>query len=393
MKFSKKVLYVILVVCIILVSVGVRFYAAEALDIDYDEPVYLKAAIEYAGYMRTGNFKMLAWSETNFEHPPLYKILYGIVILPEPQLDKLSKADFMIMTPMRDAPAIEYGMAGRYLSIFFGTIAIAILSIINPIAGFLLSINTFSVKFTSQLYLEALPMLTSFLAVLCYLGFYFSSQLQPANRRKKFIFLILSAVFLGVTAASKLLYCAAGLAIIVHALISLLKKQLSRNDFLLLFGWGILSLFVFFAFNPYLWPHPYTRLIKTLTFHMNYYTNQAVANAAYPFWQPIRWLFNPLSFFDPRPRSAFLFQIDPLIFIFAVVGLYRSYRRQLMYFVWFMVSLLVLLLWSTKWPQYVLILLIPYSMLAAQGVLTLYETGRALLTKGPLNSPHSLAKS
>jgi hypothetical protein len=393
MKITNKIMRGILVICIIIVAVGVRLKAAEALYIDFDEPVYLKAAIEYAGYMRTGNFKMLAWSETNYEHPPLYKILYGIVILPEPQLDKLSKADFMILTPMRDAPAIEYGMAGRYLSIFFGTIAIAVLSVINPVAGFLLSINTFSVKFTSQLYLEALPMLTSFLAVLCYLGFYFSSQRPATGRKKKFIFLILSSIFLGVTAASKLIYCAAGLAIIVHALISLFKKQLSKNDFFLLFGWGVLSLLVFFTFNPYLWPHPYTRLMKTLTFHMNYHTNPSVANAAYPFWQPIRWLFNPLSFFDPRPRSAFLFRLDPLIFILAVIGLYRSYRRQLMYLVWFVVSLLVLLLWSTKWPQYVLILLIPYSMLAAQGVVTLYEFGRTYWTKAIIKSTHSLARS
>jgi hypothetical protein len=122
MKLSKTMRLVILALCITLLAVGVRLYAAQGLDIDYDEPVYLKAAIEYAGYIRSGDFKMLAWSETNYEHPVLYKILYSLVILPEPQLQRLSKADFMILTPMRDAPAIEYGMAGRYLSIFFGTL-------------------------------------------------------------------------------------------------------------------------------------------------------------------------------------------------------------------------------------------------------------------------------
>jgi hypothetical protein len=381
MKLSKTMRLVILALCITLLAVGVRLYAAQGLDIDYDEPVYLKAAIEYAGYIRSGDFKMLAWSETNYEHPVLYKILYSLVILPEPQLQRLNKADFMSLTPMRDAPAVEYGMAGRYLSIFFGTLTIAILALLNPIAAVFLSLTTISVKYTSMLYLEALPLLTSFLSVLCYLGFYRYCQQQPTSTMKKMMFLGFSALFLGITAASKFIYCAAGIAIVAHALLSVFRKQLPKDDFLFLAGWGFLSLIVFFIGNPYLWPHPYTRLMKILTFHLDYPSTQSVANTAYPFWQPVRWLLNPLAFFDPRPRSAFIINIDPLIFIFALLGMYRSYKKQLMYFIWFMVGFIVLLLWGTKWPQYVLIILVPYSVIASQGLLTCYELARTLYMK------------
>jgi hypothetical protein len=381
MKFKRSILFVVIAIGITLLAAGVRLYAAEELDIDYDEPVYLEAAIEYAGYIRSGQYKMLAWSETNYEHPVFYKILYGVVILPEPQLETLNRWDFIMLSPMRESQAVEYGMAGRFLSVFFGVVAVSILAFINPIAGAFLAINSMSVKYTSMFYLEALPMLTSFLAVLCYLGFYRSAQKHPVSRKNMVLLLGLSAIFLGVTAASKYIYCAAGLAIGVHALVSILHKRLSKHEILFLLGWGVLSLVVFFICNPYLWPHPHTRLLNSLTFHLDYPTTQTVISYHYPFWQPLRWLFNPFGYFNPRPETAFIFQVDALIFIFAVFGLYRSYRKEFMFFVWFVVALVVLLLWGTKWPQYILILLVPYSMIAAQGVITCYQGARLIWSK------------
>ena len=48
-----------------------------------------------------------------------------------------------------------------------------------------------------------------------------------------------------------------------------------------------------------------------------------------------------------------------------------------------LIALLFLLLWTTKWPQYTLILMAPFSMAAAQGVLTLWHlAGAAISTRG-----------
>jgi len=51
----KTSLYKILAILVIVASAfGLRFYAANVLYIDFDEPVYLDAALKYANYIRTG---------------------------------------------------------------------------------------------------------------------------------------------------------------------------------------------------------------------------------------------------------------------------------------------------------------------------------------------------
>ncbi|HSW67794.1 MAG TPA: hypothetical protein VLH16_04370, partial [Bacteroidales bacterium] len=341
----KCIRFLFLAACVAIIASGVRLYAAEGLDIDYDEPVYLEAAIEYAGYIRSGKWNMLAWSETNYEHPPLFKILYGVVILPEPQLEKLHRWDFIMLSPMRVSNAIEYGMAARYLSVFFGTVTAVVLALVNPIAGLFLAINSLSVKYTSQIYLEALPLLTSFLSVFSYLEYLKLMNNPSSHKAKKYFYVGLSALLLGITAASKFIYCVAGLAIVAHFLISWARKQQSKRNWIVIIGWGAFSIVAFFIFNPYLWPHPWPRLEQTIAFHLDFPGTQTVIRYGYPFWQPLRWLINPFAYFDPRPQTAFLIQVDWLIFLMAIIGLYRSYRNQFMYFVWLVTALIVLLLW------------------------------------------------
>lgn len=377
--------------CVVIIAAGVRIHAAKTLYIDYDEPVYLEAAIEYASHIRSGRWNMIAWSETNYEHPPLFKILYGIVILPEPKLDQLNPSDFIMLSPMRESQLIGYGMPTRYLSVFFATLTAGVLGMLNPIAGLFLAINTISVKYTSQIMLEALPLLTSFLSMLSYHQFF--RLLNDPSRHKLVLFsyLVLSAIFLGITAASKFIYCVVGIAILIHFFTTWNQKHRSTKDLIAIIFWGLFSLIVFFVFNPYLWPHPWTRLQQTMMFHIDYAGSEHVIRSGYPFWQPLRWLYNPFEYFDPRPISAFIIQFDWLIALMAVIGLYQSYRKQLLYFIWFTTALVVLLLWNTKWPQYILILMIPYCMISAQGVNLCYDMIRNACKKsgGRIDRQHS----
>ncbi|MCJ7621868.1 MAG: hypothetical protein MUO76_00060 [Anaerolineaceae bacterium] len=75
---EKKIFKKLIIVSIIIISVGLRVHAANTLHIDHDEPAYLDAALEYANYLRNGELNLLFWSDTNYEHPSLYKIIYGI---------------------------------------------------------------------------------------------------------------------------------------------------------------------------------------------------------------------------------------------------------------------------------------------------------------------------
>ena len=377
----KRTLYFIAVVLVTLLSCGVRLYAAQRLDIDYDEPVYLSAAVSYAKYMRAGDFKMLAWSEHTYEHPALYKILYGVVLLTQRPLDRLPDKDLPRLAPIATTAAGFWNMVDRYLSVCLGTLAVLALALLNPLAGLFLAISTLSVKYTSEVYLEALPLLSSLLCALTYLHWFAKVSSEPAAPPRRFLWLALSALFLGITAASKYVYCVAGLAILIHFVIALAQKQLPARFAYHIGIWAILSLLMFFVFDPYLWPHPLERLIKSVTFHEAFQESRLVQQYHYPFWQPFRWLAAFSANYDLHPRLAFLFNIDTMIFVLAALGLPALFQKARFFFYWLITGLIFLLLWETKWPQYTLIILAPFSLAAAYGVFTLSDLARWFLAR------------
>lgn len=378
---KKRLITILAIVVITILALGLRGYAANTLYIDFDEPVYMRAALEYTNHIREGKFTWLAWNTTNYEHPSLYKILYGAAFLFEDPIDQFYRSDTRIGIPMIEAQAIEYGMLGRWISVTFGTLTVLAATIINPVAGFFLAVNTFSVKYTSLVYLEALPMLASFLSLLAYLVYFRKFQERQKWERKSYLWLGLSALLMGITAASKYVYGIVALTILSHAIISVMRKKAPMNLLWIMSAWGILALVSFFIFNPYLWPDPIGRLQKSLAYHASYPESQNVLEHPYPWWQPIQWLFRPFISLDPKPTSAFLIKIDPVIFFLAVIGLPRTCKKQLIYFLWLVLGLATLLLWGTKWPQYVMIIMVPYTMAAAQGAATIVDGIKSLFFK------------
>ena len=190
----KRTFYFLAVILVTLLALGVRLYAATRLDVDYDEPVYLRAAVSYADSMRAGDFKMLAWSEDTYEHPALYKILYGVVLLTQQPLGRLPEKDLPRLAPIATTAAGRWNIALRQLSVFLGTLAVLALALLNPLAGFFLAASTLSVKYTSEVYLEALPLLSSLLCALAYRRWFDSVSREPASARKQVLWLGLSAV-------------------------------------------------------------------------------------------------------------------------------------------------------------------------------------------------------
>jgi hypothetical protein len=376
---SKRILSVMLVLLIALLACGVRVYAAQRLAVDYDEPVYLNAAVEYARDLRAGNYRMLAWSENTYEHPALYKILYGVNLLAYRPLDRLPDKDLTRLAPIATAAAGPWNVVSRYVSVFWGTLAVLTLTFVNPLAGLALGIDTLSVKYTSEVYLEALPLLTSLLGALAYMRWFARARQGPTSAPPALPSLILSAVFLGMTAASKYVYCVVGLAILIHFSVAVLRRQVSPRAALYLLGWLLLSLLMFVAFDPYLWPHPIGRLTRSLLFHEQFQDSRLVLMYHYPWWQPLRWLSAFSTYYDLKPASAFLINVDTLLFLLAIIGLPRLYRREPFFFYWLVTGLAFLLVWTTKWPQYTLIVMVPFSMAAAQGVLGLWTLASRLI--------------
>lgn len=340
-------------------ALGLRLHAVSTLPIDYDEDDYLRAAQEYAGALQAGDLSQLTQQNYRPEHPPLMKLAFGLAIAPLPP------APLVPDRGTESAPAAALPQphlrVARDVSVAFAVIQVAALALLNPLAGALLAIHTFHIKYTSQVMLEALPSATALLCVLLY----------ARSRRRSRGWLAASAVMLGLTASAKYLYCVAGAAVALDWLAAArpAREELARPRVLArwlgpIAAWGALALAVFFATDPYLWPDPIARLRDSVFFHGDYAQSEAVARAGYPPWQPLVWLMQSV----PWHRGTFAVSLDVAITLCAAAGAAVLWRRQRVHALWLGLALAFLLIWPTKWPQYILILVAPLTLAAAAGV-------------------------
>lgn len=362
-KSIRTLLYFLALLLAVGVAFGFRSHAARTLNIDFDEDDYLRAGQEFAQLMRTSNWR--GFLETNYrpEHPPLAKILVGLSILSAPEKPLVPDAA-TTAEPNRYLPR-DLVRPARMLNTVFGTLTVLLLALLNPLAGLFLALHTFTIKYVSQIMLEAFPALTSLLMALTYLQWKKGKQVGING------WLVASAFFLGLTAASKYLYCVVAIAILIDWYLDS-KENTSLKLFLQnAVVWGLLGIVVFFAFDPYLWPNPLGRLRESVFYHAGYASGAAeVENASFPAWQPFYWLF-----FSPYwwQEGTVLFPFDLGITMFAIAGLKRLWSRERLYVLWLGVALFFLLLWPTKWPQYIVILTAPLSMAAAEGALGIWQ--------------------
>lgn len=197
-----------------------------------------------------------------------------------------------------------------------------------------------------------------------------AAPVSPRVRQRSIFWLCLSAVGLGLTAASKYTYCVVGIAILVDWLWRIRdetpdngKKIGHWYSMLPVLVWGILAVIVFFAFNPRLWNDPLGRLTQSILYHGDYAASEHVRQANFPACQPLVWLAGSV----PWHPGVFLASLDLYITLLAGIGLTRLWHRQRVYGLWLVIGLVFLLLWPTKWPQYILILTAPLSLAAAHG--------------------------
>ncbi len=363
-----------IVVLIILVALFVRIRAVNSLPIDVDETTYLNAGLGYTRLMREGDIKGIAWYNNNAEHPPLVKIFYGVSFLPLPPIDEIQEKDLVVGDSVFETDAKKWLLMGRYVTMVGGLVTVAVLAWINPVAGLLLAVHTSAVRYSSQIGLEAVPALTAFLCVLAYEQWV---KRHPVELdMKSWGWLVLSSIMLGLTASSKYVYCVAGLAIGLHMAWQGWRKkwQFSRMVQVLLL-WGGLAVLVFLASDPFLWPRPFSRLMESIQYHFSFASKEHVSQYGYPFWQPLFYLSRTAG-----QEAWFWIRMDLPIMILAVLGLYPL-RKKPLNLIWLAISMVFLLVWKTKWPQYVMILLVPYCLAAAEGVKMLWSWGQKRMKK------------
>lgn len=365
-------LFTVLSLC----TVFIRVVNVYNFPLGWDEGTYSRAALRYSE--KALNFK---WQEIpsivyNHEHPAFVKLMFAIPAT----LDGREAFARFGWNRLNNA-----GLGKEDYTIFTARLVSAIFSLwlvqtaaylIHPLTGFFLMIHSLAAEYGAQARLEAIPMLFSFLSIWFFSKFLADWQAQQrwkANRR-----LILSAIFLGLTAASKVIYCVIVFAMLFMALESLIRDNSRWKQWLLtMITFGIISLASFYVFNPSLWYQPAERLKMMLSFHDHY---QETVGNIYPFWQPIVWVtrsvahqpghFAEKSLLAKAPEH-FFFSCDELIFLLACLGAAPLFRKQRIYIVWFIIGMIFLFLWGTKWEQYACVVVVPICIAATHGTLRL----------------------
>ncbi|NWF64892.1 MAG: hypothetical protein HXY38_11365 [Chloroflexi bacterium] len=353
-KYGSSLLFFLLVTAF---AFFLREKAASNLNRDSDEATYLAAGEEFAALIQTGNWSGFLETNPNPEHPPFTKILFGFAIVNQPQTPADMPVDDTVFSPR--------GASARQVSVIFGALAAGLLALVNPFAGLLLAMHTMTIKYTSEIMLEAVAAFTSLASVLCYIG---------CKKNLDIGWWVASALLLGLTAANKYIYAVVGFAILLDWLIDTFEtnKQWSRF-FKTALLWGLTSLAAFILFNPYLWTDPIERLSDSLFFHSNYSQNAPeVVELAFPTHQPFIWLTTSAK--DWHPQNIFIYSVDNFFLIMSVLGLALLWRKERVYVFWILFGMAFLLVWPTKWPQYTIILSAPLALSAGEAVRVIFKT-------------------
>ena len=362
-KHIKPIILGIIILAVIVFGWTLRWHAVTTLNVDYDEDDYLRAAQQFASLIRTHDWQGFMQENYRPEHPQLAKILFGVSILPAPEAPLIPDRP-TTANPDQTLPRGQLRDA-RTLGAVFGTITVALVSLVDPLAGFFLAGHAFTIKYVSQVMLEAFPALTTLAMVLCYLRW------KKMGHAKINSWLITSAIFLGLTAASKYMYCIVGIAVMIDWFIACREQGKTKDFFLQVLIWGSLGLLVFFVFDPYLWPAPLARLKESIFYHVGYATGATeVQQANFSFYQSLVYLSTSPAALGWQP-SAFPVALDTPMAILAVFGLVSLWKKQRIYILWLGCAFLFLFLWPTKWAQYILVLTVPLSMAASEGLLNL----------------------
>lgn len=334
-----------IIALIVLLAAAVRVWSAWQLPLDVDEPTYMKSGEDYARLIQAGDWQGFLQYDTNLEHPALVKLLYSTPFLIfQPQFGSTTEFFF-----------------NRGISVLFGVLAVFILSLLSPLAGFFLALDSMVIKYTSEVYLEALPLFAMLLAVWAF------KQVAEGKASRKWLWL--AAVALGAAVAGKYLY---GVAIIPLISLAIERRYFHWKETL---GFALVAGLSFLVFNPAIWIDPVGRLTESLRFHLAYTQSYAVLRADYPWYQPFIWITNSVPW---HPQVFFYPTADLVVAILAVPGILVTFRRDKWMTIWAVLTLGILLVWGTKWPQYTLILIPALCLLAAEGLHFLIRVFRNL---------------
>lgn len=335
-----------------------RVYALQRLGPDFDEPIYLQAGYRYAEMMAPGRAGEILHWEVNREHPPLQKLVFAAALraaeAPEPDWSAV-RIGGRLPEPLR--PAFE---AGRWPSAVAGTLQVALLAVVHPVAAWLVALEPYHAKYSAQVMLEAIPGLLALLAVLVLERALGRCARPGAAEGPPRLGLAAGAfALLGAAAAAKYPYGGVGLV----AFAPFVVRAFPRRPLAWL-GLVVASAVAFLALDPYLWPDPAGRLWETVRHHLAYSRSEHVVRSNLPWYQQAVWLLRaaPLEWHP----GIFVTGLPAIVLLpLAALGAAPAWRARPVLAAWAAAATLLLVLWPTKWPQYLLVATPAYAVLAA----------------------------
>ncbi len=294
--------------------------------------------------------------------------------------------------PNNDLPE-PHLTAARTANAVFGALTAFLLALVSPLAGLWLALHTWSIKYSSQVMLEAVPAFFALLAVVLS-----TRAWRPGVvGRRRGAWLAAAAIAFGLACAGKYLYGVAGLAIVIDWALRVRSTEEGAGPRLRamvpILGFLALGAVAFLAADPYLWPDPVGRLIASITYHGGYVGTDAVQDTGWPIWQPLVWLMGSVPA-GWQKESTFVVAVDLAITALAVTGLRRLWGEQRVYALWLLLAFLFLLAWPSKWPQYILVLSAPLCLAAGLGTENLLQPAwRRLVAAFHGRGPRSTAAS
>ena len=273
---------------VLLLALGTRMLAVGELNPDFDEDDYLRAGQLYATGLQAGDPGVFLRENYRPEHPPLSKIVTGLAIAPLAPAPEIPDVP-ITAGPNNDLPEPHLTVA-RTAGAVFGALTAFLLALVSPLGGLWLALHTWSIKYSSQVMLEAVPAFFALLAVLLS-----TRAWRPGVvGRRRAAWLAAAAIAFGLACAGKYLYGVAGLAIAVDWALRVRSTEEGAGPRLRglvpILAFLALGAVAFLAANPYLWPDPVGRLISSITYHGGYVGTDAVQETGWPIWQPLVWL-------------------------------------------------------------------------------------------------------
>ena len=247
------------------------------LPIDYDEDDYLRAGQLYATGIQEGDLGVFLRDNYRTEHPPLSKIITGLALAP---LDPVPEIPDRPTTaePATDLPQPHLDVA-RSVNAAFGVATAVLLAIVSPVGGLFLAVHTWTVKYSSQVMLEAVPAFFALLAVVLASRAW---RTELPGRRSR----VARGGRHRVRARVRREVSLWRRGPRDRGRLAMADQRGHRADdgrrtagrvarwVLPVAGWFVLGFAVFMIASPYLWPDPVGRLVSSITYHGGYATSE-----------------------------------------------------------------------------------------------------------------------